>query len=69
LRGAQRRRQSQAKEVDQVIGETVEQQAEGIGSKTMAAQTVGSKAILKLFNAVLTLTAIVIERKNRMATA
>jgi hypothetical protein len=66
---AHRRRQSQAKEVDQVIGETVEQQAERIGAETMAAQTVSSKAIFKLLNTVLTLATIVIERKNGTAAA
>jgi hypothetical protein len=35
----------------------------------MAAQTVSGKAIFKLFNAILTLAAIVIERKNRTAAA
>ncbi len=47
----------------------MQQQAEGIGSKAVAAQAVGSKAILKLFNAVLTFPAIVIEGKNRTAAA
>ena len=37
----------------------MQQQAEGIGSKAVAAQAVRSKAIFKLFNAVLTFPAIV----------
>ena len=57
----------QAKQVDQVIGETVEQQAEGIGPKAVAAQAVSGKAIFKLLNAVLTFPAIVIKRKNGRA--
>ena len=47
----------------------MEQQAERIGSKAMAAQAVSSKTIFKLFNAVLTFAAIVIERKNGTAAA
>jgi hypothetical protein len=59
----------QAKQVDQVIGEAVKQQAEGIGSKAVATQAVSGKAIFELLNAVLTFPAIVIERKNGTAAA
>jgi hypothetical protein len=45
----------------------VEQQAEGVGAKAVAAQAVRSKTIFKLFNAVLTLPAIVIEGKDGTA--
>ena len=47
----------------------MEQQAEGMGSKAVAAQAVRSKAIFKLFDAVLTFPAIVIEGKDRTAAA
>ena len=47
----------------------MEQQAEGIGSKAVAAQAVRSKAIFKLFNTVLTLATIVIEGKDGTAAA
>ena len=66
---SQGRRQLQAKKVDEVVGETVEQQPEGIGPEAMTAQSVGSEAILELFDAVLTFPAIVIEGKHRMAAA
>ena len=47
----------------------MEQQAERVGSKAMAAQAVSGKTIFKLFNTVLTFAAIVIERKNGTAGA
>ena len=59
----------QAKQVDEVVGETVQQQAERIGSEAVAAQAVSGKTILEFFNAVLTLPAIVIEGENGTATA
>src|SRR5882724_11208804 len=69
LCGAHRQRQLQAKQVDEVVGETVQQQAENIGSKAVTAQAVSGKTILEFFNAVLTLPAIVIEGKNGPAAA
>ena len=47
----------------------MEQQAERIGPKAVAAQAVRSKTIFELFNAVLTFPAIVIEGKNGTAAA
>src|ERR1700722_7191403 len=47
----------------------MEQQAERIGPKAVAAQAVSSKTIFELLNAVLTLPAIVIEGKNGTAAA
>src|ERR1700684_3612542 len=67
LCGAHRQRKLQAKQVDEVVGETVQQQAERIGSEAVAAQAVSGKTILELFNAVLAFPAIVIERKNGAA--
>src|SRR6202795_1565621 len=52
LCGTQRQRKLQAKQVDEVVGETVQQQAESIGSEAVAAQAVSGKTILELFNAV-----------------
>jgi hypothetical protein len=45
----------------------VEQQAERIGPKAVAAQAVSSKTIFELFNTVLTFPAIVIKGKNGTA--
>ena len=47
----------------------MEQQAERIGPKAVAAQAVSGKTIFELFNAVLTFSAIVIEGKNGTAAA
>ena len=47
----------------------MEQQAERIGPKAVAAQAVSSKTIFELFNTVLTLPAIVIKGKNGTAAA
>jgi hypothetical protein len=47
-----------------VVGETVQQQAEGIGSEAVAAQTISDKTILEFLNAILTLLAIIIEGKK-----
>ena len=69
LCGAQRRRQLQTKQVDEVVGETVQQQAESIGSEAVTTQAVRGKTILEFFNAVLTLPTIVIESKNGTAAA
>jgi hypothetical protein len=64
LRRAPRLAQMQAKQIDQIVGEAVEQQAEGIGQKAMAAQAVGAEAVFEFLNAVLALAAIVIESKD-----
>jgi len=69
LCGAHRQRQLPAKQVDEVVGETVEQQAERIGSEAVTAQAVRGKTVLEFFNAVLTLPAIVIEGENGTAAA
>src|SRR5258707_808493 len=69
LCGAQRRRKLQAKQVDEVVGETVQQQAESIGSEAVTAQAVRGKTILEFFNAVFTFPAIVIKGKNGTAAA
>src|ERR1700688_1505532 len=69
LCGAHRRRKFQAKQVDGVGGETMQKQAESIGSEAGGAQALGGKTILEFLNAVLTLPAIVIEGKNGTAAA
>ena len=59
-----------AKQVDQVVGEAIQQQAEGVGQKAMAAQAVGAKTVFEFLDAVLALAAIVVEGKDlRGATA
>ena len=49
----------QAKQIDQVVGEAIQEQAEGVGQKTVTAEPVGAKAILEFLDAVLALAAIV----------
>ena len=65
LCGSQRHGQLQTKQIDEVVGETVKQQPKGIGSKAMAAESIGIETIFELFNAVLALPAIVMEAKDR----
>ncbi len=54
--------QLKAEQVDQVIGDAVQQQAEGIGEEVVTAQAVGAEAVLELLDAVLALT--VVEGEN-----
>ena len=69
LRRAPRLRQVLAKQVDQIVGEAIQQQAEGVGQKAMAAQAVGAKTVLEFLDAVLALAAIVVEGEDlRRAT-
>src|ERR1700693_278934 len=60
--------QLQAEEVDQVVGEAVQQQAEGVGQEAVTAQAVGAETVLELLDAVLTLAAIVVESKDLRGT-
>src|SRR5512146_1331147 len=64
LRRAPRRRQLQPEQVDQVVGKAVQQQAEGVGQEAVAAQAVGTEAVLEFLDAVLALAAIVVEGKD-----
>ena len=64
LRRAPRLGQMQAKQIDQIVGEAVEQQAEGVGQEAMAAQAVGAETIFEFFDAVLTLAAIVVKSED-----
>ena len=64
LGGAPRLGQLQTKEVDQVVGGGVQEQAEGVGQKAVTAQAVGAKAVLELLDAVLALAAIVVESED-----
>jgi len=52
------------KQIDQVIGDPVQEQAEGVGQKAMATQTVGVEAVLELFNAVLAFSAIIVKGED-----
>jgi len=64
-----RLRQLLTEEVDQVVGGGVQQQAEGVGQETVAAQTVSAKAILELLDAVLAFAAVIVEGEDlRSAT-
>jgi hypothetical protein len=40
--------QLQSEQVDQVIGEAVQQQAEGVGQEAVTAQAVGAETVLEL---------------------
>ncbi len=65
LRRAPRLRElQQAKQVDQVVGEAMQEQPEGIGQKAVAAEPISAKAILELLDAVLALATIVVKRKD-----
>src|SRR5579864_709512 len=57
-------RQLKTKQVDQVVGEAVQEQPEGVGQEAVAAKAVGAKAVLELLDAVLAFPAIVVESKN-----
>ena len=54
----------QAKQVDQVVGEAVQQQAEGVSQKAMTAQAVGAKTVFEFLDAVLAFAAIVVEGED-----
>jgi hypothetical protein len=64
LGGAPGLRQLQTEEVDQVVSEAVQEQAEGVGQEAGTAQAVGAEAIFELLDAVLTLAAIIVESKD-----
>ncbi len=65
LRRAPRQRKlQQTKQIDQVVGKAMQEQTEGVGQKTMAAEPVGTEAVLELLDAVLALAAIVVKRKD-----
>ena len=61
------RKLQQAKQVDQVVGEAMQEQAEGVGQEAVTAQAVGAKAVLELLDAVLALAAIVVKAKTSEA--
>jgi hypothetical protein len=63
------RKLEQTKQVDQIVGEAMQEQTEGVGQKTMSAEPVGVEAVFELFDAVLALAAIVVEGKDLGSTA
>ena len=70
LRRAPRLRQVLAKQVDQIVGEAIQQQAKGVGQKAMTAQPVGAKTVFEFLDAVFTLATFLVEGKDlRGATA
>src|SRR5437870_2438999 len=57
---APRLRQLQkTKQIDQIVGEGMQQQAEGVGQKAVAAQAIGAETVLEFFDAILAFTAVV----------
>src|SRR3989440_10216503 len=56
------------KEVDQVVGGAVQQQAKSIGQEAVTAQAVGAETVLELLDAVLTFAAIVVESEDLRGT-
>ena len=54
----------EAEPVDQVVGKGVQEQTKRIGQEAMTAKPVGMEAVLKLFDPVLALPALVIEAKD-----
>lgn len=57
-------RQLQAEEVDQVVGQAVQQQTEGVGQEAVTAQAIGAEAVLQLLDTVLTFATIIVESKD-----
>ena len=64
-----RLRQLETEQVDQVVGEAVHEQAEGVGQETMAAQAIATESILEFLDAVLALATIVVEGKDLRGAA
>src|SRR6516225_4644061 len=58
------RQLQKTKLIDQVVGEGMQQQAEGVGQKAVAAQAVGAKTVLEFFDAVFAFTAVVVKSKD-----
>ena len=54
----------EAEQVDQVVGEGVQEQAKRVGQEAMTAEPVGTEAVLELLNAVLAFSALVVEAKD-----
>jgi hypothetical protein len=54
----------EAEQVDQIVGEGVEEQAKSVGQEAMTAEPVGMEAVLELLNPVLAFSALVVEAKD-----
>ena len=54
----------EAEQVDQVVGEGVQEQAKGIGQEAMTAEPVGMEAVLELLNPVLAFSTFVVKAKD-----
>ena len=62
---APRLRQLQkTKQIDQIVGEGMQQQAEGVGQKAVAAQAIGAETVLEFFDAILAFTAVVVKSED-----
>src|SRR5215472_5796015 len=63
------RQLQKTKLIDQIVGEGMQQEAEGVGQKAVTAQAVGSETVLEFFNAVLTFTAVVVKSEDLGSSA
>ena len=63
------RQLQQTKQIDQIVGEGMQQQAEGVGQKAVAAQAVGAETVLEFLNAVFTFTAVVVKSEDLGSSA
>ena len=54
----------EAEQVDQVVGEGVQEQAKRVGQKAMTAEPVGMEAVLELLNPVLAFSTLVVKAKD-----
>ncbi|HEV2387990.1 MAG TPA: hypothetical protein VGS20_12130 [Candidatus Acidoferrales bacterium] len=54
----------QAEQVDQVVGEAVQERPEGVGQETVTAQPVGAEAVLQLLGAVLAFAAVIVNSED-----
>src|SRR5215470_1619863 len=53
-----------AEEVDQVVGGTVHEQAEGVGQKAVTTEAIGAESVFEFLDAVLALAAVVVEGED-----
>jgi len=63
------RQLQKTKQIDQVVGEGMQQQPEGVGQKAVAAQAVGAETVLEFFDAVLAFTAVVVKSEDLGSSA
>ena len=54
----------EAEQVDQIVGEGVEEQAKSVGQEAMTAEPVSMEAVLELLNPVLAFSTLVVKAKD-----